>query len=610
MKKFLSLLLSSLLIMSVFACVPVSAVEKEILDDVVISDESVAVFDEVEATYNTVLTTKTTTAGEVLTWECDGEADSYDVYRRDAGANEAVKLANVTEKTYTDTNVKNNTYYNYYVVAVKEGVETTPSAVVLTRHFDAPASVKASNGVKGVNVTWSAVTGALSYDIYVRAAGQADYQLIKSGVKAGSTFVHTDAKTGVYYKYAVVARCGKYVGELNVNGPLVKCVQAPVLVSATNGTNGVVVKWKAVEGATGYRVYSRVGGAKYFTYLGTVTTTSYTDTKAVSGKYYKYVVKAVHGSTQSNYDTNGKVLKYVQTPKLLGIANGTDGIYVKWQLVGGADKYAIYRRGAGEGYKLIATVNASAGNRYKDTTAVACQYYRYTVRAISGGVYSNYDANGLFLRFMPLNGTWNKAVTYNFYKNAVGKVKNDGAAGYTLKAWQDVKSLTVKSSDSALSSALKEEFEKAFGEVVNLSLPKNSSDAYDCFPANTVAYNQVKSATCTKKGNNYVIKVVFVDTKNPRDGGNNAISKTAPLYADMIGMADAMRDGEVITKATGSANYTAYTVTSEITPDGKFVSMTHSGPCKATLDLYAQGLGNIDVDMSLVFNAKYTAFEY
>ncbi|MBO5896747.1 MAG: hypothetical protein J6Q83_05570, partial [Clostridia bacterium] len=508
-----------------------------------------------------------------------------------------------------DTNVKNNTYYNYSVAAVKDGAEAELSAVVLTRHFDAPATVKASNGVKGVNVTWSAVEGALSYDIYVRAAGQADYQLVFSGAKANSTFVHADAKTGVYYKYAVVARCGKYAGELNVNGPLVKCVQAPVLVSATNGVNGVVVKWNAVEGATGYRVYSRVGGSSTYLYLGTVTTNTYTDTKAASGKYYKYVVKAVHGSTQSNYDANGKVLKYVQTPKLLGIANGTDGIYVKWQLVGGADKYNIYRRGAGEGYKLIATVKASSVNNYKDTTVVACQYYRYTVRAISGGIYSNYNANGLMLRFMPLNGTWNKAVTYNFYKNAVGMVKNNGAAGYNLKAWQDVKGITVKSSDSALSSALKDEFNKLFGEVTSLALAKGSADAKDCFPANNVAYNQVKSATCTKKGNNYVIKVVFVDTKNPA-GNNNAITKTAPIYVDMAAMADAMYDGDYITKATGSATYTSYTVTSEITPDGKFVSMTHSGPCKATLDLYGSDLGTIDIDMSLVFNAKYTGFQY
>ena len=606
MKKLLSLVLSTLLIMSVFACIPVNALEEEIIPQV--ADQSVAVFDEGEATYNTVLTTKSTTEGELLTWECDGEADSYDVYRRDAGATEAVKLANVTEKTYTDVDVKNNTYYNYYVVAVKEGVETTPSAVVLTRHFDAPATVKAVNGVKFTEITWTSVEGALSYDVYVRGAGQEDYSLVVSGAKGNGPVFYAETQTGSYYRFAVVARCGKYVGALNTNGPVLKVVKTPTLISATNGANGVVVKWNAVSGATGYRVYSRVGGSATYLYLGTVTSTSFTDAKAASGKYYKYVVKAVHGSTQSNYDANGKVLKVVQAPKLLGIANGTDGIYVKWQLVGGADKYAVYRRGAGEGYKLIATVNASAGNKYKDTTAVACQYYRYTVRAISGGVYSGYDANGLFLRFMPLNGTWNKAVTYNFYKNAVGKIKNDGAAGYNLKAWQDVKSINVKSSDSALNSALKEEFKSVFGEVVNIGTSKNTVDTKDCFPSNTVAYNQVKSATCTKKGNNYVIKLVLVDAKNPTS--NSAIAKTAPVYVDMVGMANAMRDGQAITKATGSSSYTAYTITSEITPDGKFVSMTHSGPCKAALDLYATGIGTIDIDMSLVFNAKYTAFEY
>ena len=606
MKKLLSVVLSTLLIMSVFTCVPVSAVE-EIIPDVDIASQATALLDD-NATYKTALTAKSTTEGELLTWECDGEADSYNVYRRDAGAAEAVLLANVTEKTFTDTNVKNNTYYNYSVAAVKDGAEAELSAVVLTRHFDAPATVKASNGVKFTEVTWTSVEGALSYDVYVRGAGQEEYTLVVSGAKGNGPVFYAETQTGSYYRFAVVARCGKYVGALNTNGPVIKVVKTPTLISATNGANGVIVKWNAVPGATGYNVYSRVGGAKSYVFLGKTTATSFTDKKALSGKYYKYVVKAVHGSTLSNFDANGKVLKVVQAPKLLGIANGTDGIYVKWQLVSGADKYAIYRRGAGEGYKLIATVNASAGNKYKDTTAVACQYYRYTVRAISGGVYSGYDANGLFLRFMPLNGTWNKAVTYNFYKNAVGMVKNNGAAGYTLKAWQDVKGITVKSSDSALSSALKDEFNKLFGEVTSLSLTKGSSDAKDCFPANTVAYNQVKSATCTKKGNNYVIKVVFVDIKNPT--GNNAITNTAPIHVDMAAMADAMYDGDYITKATGSATYTSYTVTSEITPDGKFVSMTHSGPCKATLDLYGSDLGTVDIDMSLVFNAKYTGFQY
>lgn len=608
MKKFLSVLLSSLIIMSVFACVPVNAIEEDVFD-IEITDELKAVFETVEPTYKTVLTVKAATDGVALTWECDGEADSYKVYRLDAGAAAAVELADVAETAYTDATVKNNTYYKYHVVAVKDGVEQTPSDAILTKYLVAPATVKALNDINGVNVTWSAVTGALTYDVYARAAGEADYKLIKEGVKAQS-YVDSSVKTGVYYKYAVVARCGVYVGVLDVNGPLVKAVQAPKLISATNGVDGVVFKWNAVEGATGYRVYSRVGGATYFTYLGTVTTTSFTDTKAASGKYYKYVVKAVHGSTQSGYDANGKVLKVVQTPKLLGIANGADGIYVKWQLVGGADKYNIYRRGSGEGYKLIATVKASSVNNYKDTSVIAGQYYRYTVRAISGGIYSNYNANGLVLRFMPLNGTWNKAVTYNFYKNAVGMIKNNGAAGYTLKTWQKLSNLKVDSGDDALDAALKDEFTKLFSEAQSVTVDKGSYDAKYCFPENTVAYNQVKSATCTKKGNNYLVKVVFVDTKNPAEGGNNPITKCAPTYVDMVAMADAMKDGESITKSTGSATYTAYTITSEITPDGKFVSMVHSGPCKATLDMYAPGLGNIDIDYNVVFNAQYTGFKY
>ncbi len=610
MKKYLSLILSILMIISVFTCVPVSAAEDEVTTDVIGSDDSVDVPEEDAATYDTVLTAKSTTAGMLLTWECDGEADSYDVYRRDAGAATAVKIANVTELTYTDVDVANNKYYNYHVVAIKDDVEYTASAIVLIRHFVAPAKVTASNGVKGVTIKWTAVEGALSYDVYVRGAGQTEYTLVVTGAKANATVYHTEVKTGSYYRYAVVARCGKYHGALNTNGPVIKAVKTPTLISATNQKDGVLFKWNKVDGATGYRVYRRAGGETNFKYLGTVTTTTFTDTTAVSGKYYKYVVRAVHGSTYSNFDANGKVLKYVQAPKLLGIANGTDGIYVKWQLVGGANKYAIYRRGAGEGYKLLKIVDASAGNKYKDTTAIACQYYRYTVRAISGNIYSGYDSNGLLLRFMPLGGTWNKAVTYNFYKYAVGKVKNDGAAGYSLKVWQDVNKLTVNSPDAAVSNSLKQSFKESFGQVLNAQCAKGSSDAKECFPANTVAYNQVKSATCTKKGNNYVIKVVFVDTKNPAAGGNNPISKSAPLYFDVNSISDSLVDGETCTSANGTAVYTAYTITSEINAAGQFISMTHSGPCTMSLDMKIVDFGNVDMDCKLNLNARYSGFNY
>ncbi|MBR5441947.1 MAG: hypothetical protein IKV44_03250, partial [Clostridia bacterium] len=241
------------------------------------------------------------------------------------------------------------------------------------------------------------------------------------------------------------------------------------------------------------------------------------------------------------------------------------------------------------------------------TKAVACQHYKYTVRAIASGSYSNYDANGLYIKFMPLNGAWSKAVTYNFYNYAVDKVSSAGAAGYTLKAWQDSK-ITVKAEDEAFAAMIQESLDTEFKKQQTATYKKGSAEAKTYFPKSTVAYSHVKSATCTKKGNNYLIKMVFVDVKDP--SGNDPISKTSPNSIDMIAWAKDLNKIDMYSNAKGTASYTGYTVTAEITADGKIVSMTHTGPCKASLSMDVEEMGTVKVDMSFTFRSQYSSFKY
>ena len=63
-----------------------------------------------------------------------------------------------------------------------------------------------------------------------------------------------------------------------------------------------------VSGATGYRVYRRGAGQSTWTYLGTVTTNTFTDKNVVKNNYYRYTVRAVSGY-YSGFDTNGLYIK-------------------------------------------------------------------------------------------------------------------------------------------------------------------------------------------------------------------------------------------------------------------------------------------------------------
>ena len=86
----------------------------------------------------------------------------------------------------------------------------------------------------------------------------------------------------------------------------------PQLVYAKpSGKNKILLKWKAVKGASGYRIYRRADGSAWKP-LGNVNGTKkvvYTDTKTTTGVRYTYTVKAfkkVKGKYRwSGYDKKG-----------------------------------------------------------------------------------------------------------------------------------------------------------------------------------------------------------------------------------------------------------------------------------------------------------------
>ncbi len=222
-------------------------------------------------------------------------------------------------------------------------------------------------------------------------------------------------------------------GSSSNSGTASKVPATPKLLLLSNRNEGLVLTWKSVEGATGYRVYRRAAGAKSWTYLGTVKECTYTDKNAATGQYWRYTVRAVNDAGFSGFE-NGIYIKRVATPHLTSIANTATGVKVTWSAVSNAKTYKVYRRGAGETWKCIATVT---GTSFVDTSikANSGNYYRYTVRAVDG-YYSAYES-GLLIKFVAtphLTGIANtsngvkvdwKAVSgadsYRVYRRAAGK---------------------------------------------------------------------------------------------------------------------------------------------------------------------------------------------
>ena len=636
MKKLLSVILAIIMTLSVFSCVSVYAVEETTVpttENTTEGDVTEAPTDEPtidepatepdsQPTYATAISEVTAKVeGVYVKWACDGEADKYNVYRRAGGEAASTLIATVTSLDYTDKTVKNAIYYKYHIEAVVDGEIKATSEGVLTKYLEAPKKLKVSigNGTFGkqLEMSWSAVEGVTRYDIYCRSAGQTEYEKI-TYVNANRTSVILSTVRSGYVRYAVVAVCGKYVGAFDTNGPLTKNFEK-IEVEFDSWSylrpNGLAFYWYGDTNTTGYRVYRRAGGEKYYTYLETIPSKgtglyNYIDTTVQSGKYYKYVVRAVYGTVFGPYDDKGQVVQYIATPKLVGIANATDGIYVKWEPVEGAKEYVIYKRGAGEGYQPYKTVKASEGNRIKDTSAVPLQYYRYTVAAVSQyNKYTQYDKNGLVLKHNPLGTTWNTASIVKYNNFNTNRTYNE-VKEYKLESWQKIDSQKVTGDNKQFVAEFDKTMRMMFNSPVNAVI-NTRPELQDFYPSG-VSPSSVKSAKMTSNSKYYTITIVLKDQASPEDDRFSGIQSASQNYMDYKGFVDGLYDENLITKGKADSMYKNFTIVSTFTKDGNLVSVTHS--CEnvtASMNLtFVDGIGNVKYNAQFDTYLKYSNFKY
>lgn len=171
------------------------------------------------------VTTKVYTNSIKLSWSEVSGAKEYVVYRKPVGSDKWTKLTTTTNRSFKDTNVKNNQTYYYRVRAVNgktlSGYKTVKQLFLATPTI---TSVKSVEG--GAKVNWKKVTGAEGYKIY-RKTGSGSWICVGTA-KNNSTFTYTDktVEQGKTYTYTVKAYKGNYSGYYNTKGVSVKIPKA------------------------------------------------------------------------------------------------------------------------------------------------------------------------------------------------------------------------------------------------------------------------------------------------------------------------------------------------------------------------------------------------
>ena len=264
----------------------------------------------------------------------------------------------------------------------------------------APKKVQVKSTVNvagGVQITWNKVANAEIYAVYRRGANSNIWTLL--GVTTENSVIDTSADHRKYWRYSVQAINDHGVSAFDNNGKYLKYVETPKLTGLYNVKDGIELTWRAVDGASGYRVYRRAAGQSW-KYLGTVKGTAYLD-KAVknnNGKYYRYTVRAVVDGRYSGYEDYLYTMR-LTAPKLVSAKyNDNFQLVLKWKTAPSATGYDIYGYNVHHKYwEHLDHVNGGKKTSYtfKDNGPIRASYSKYSVVATNGKYKSELNTTGI-----------------------------------------------------------------------------------------------------------------------------------------------------------------------------------------------------------------------
>ena len=223
----------------------------------------------------------------------------------------ALAAGDVTGTSYTRTGLAGTTTYYWKIVPKNNGVPGSESSTWSFSTAAPPAAVTllspgntATGQAVGTALTWTAASGATSYDVYLGTTNPPS--LAASGV-TGTSFTPTTALAANSTNFwKVVAKNDGGNTESAVWSFTTASLPGTVtLATPTNGQAGTPIStaltWAAASGATSYDVY--LGTASPPSFVANVTgATSYTPTALLTANtayYWKVVAKNNGGTTES-----------------------------------------------------------------------------------------------------------------------------------------------------------------------------------------------------------------------------------------------------------------------------------------------------------------------
>ena len=353
----------------------------------------------------------------VLTWEKYEHATRYLLYRSESSGITGDLIKTIEQSgtmEYSDTDVETGKLYYYTIMYQNERAvnqsDTVRGYLKTDKAPGKPTGFTASQGVdpKNVELNWTAVEGAISYEIARSVSKTGPWEIITTTTEDGGVTSYKDIVPDDSYIYFYT------VTGLNPAPGTVSDIKegwankAPINITASDSFGEkVVLTWDSVTNARSYAVsssetltgtYRPVGSASLVSSSGRISFDHIYDIGSNLSKelFYKVQVTTSSGSSLPSAPVLG-VIKKIGSPQnvvVIGNKTATKSMKISWNDVPGAKSYNIYRATLShknsnpnklkvEHFKKV----GSSQNRAYDLSfnTYPIRRYVYMVKAVDGG---------------------------------------------------------------------------------------------------------------------------------------------------------------------------------------------------------------------------------
>ena len=244
------------------------------------------------------------------------------------------------------------------------------------------AKVTATSTKTTINLSWSPVTGADGYAVFVKNKGSWK----KLGATKKTSYTVKKLSEGKRYTFAIRA-CKLKNGKVSLAKNYTSFTAAtktkrPSSLSASQTPSTVTLSWSAVKNADGYRLYRKTSSG--WTKVSTTTKTRLTVKELSSGKNYTFGVRACIKTDSGMVWSDVKSIRTATAPKApkLTVSDVNNlRATIHWDKVKGADGYQVYYKvNDAESYTHLANYAATDVGVFLSRLTYGARY-TFAVRA-------------------------------------------------------------------------------------------------------------------------------------------------------------------------------------------------------------------------------------